>query len=223
MAEYAEEGVYVNFVADPSAERASRPASGPDSRSTGRDQAGQYDPENVFRNNPNIPPSGTCSSAAAGSAWPQRRRRHTTFPVARRSSSSRSASGAVAPAGCTEPTRGRRAPVLSAWPSRAIGVAEAVWVGGEHAERAAADVDVREQQPVDPDLRDLTRGEADHDDATFGLQRSQALLEALGAAHRVDDQLDRPRQLRSKSSPTDYLVGSRRRATSAFSSVDTTR
>src|SRR5262249_37217519 len=69
-------------------------------------------------------------------------------------------------------------------------VRDAIWIGSEHAERASADVDVPQEQAVDLDLGDLARGEADDDDPSLRCERSQALLEALGAPDRIDDQID---------------------------------
>jgi FAD/FMN-containing dehydrogenase len=58
MAEYAEEGVYVNFVADPSAE-AIKAGFGADKYARMVAVKDKYDPENVFRSNTNIPPSSS--------------------------------------------------------------------------------------------------------------------------------------------------------------------
>ena len=56
MAEYAEDGVYVNFVAEPSAE-AVKAGFGADKYARMVAVKDKYDPENVFRSNTNIPPS----------------------------------------------------------------------------------------------------------------------------------------------------------------------
>ena len=58
MAEYAEDGVYVNFVAEPSAE-AVKAGFGADKYARMVAVKDKYDPENVFRSNTNIPPSGS--------------------------------------------------------------------------------------------------------------------------------------------------------------------
>ena len=58
MAEYAEDGVYVNFVADPSAE-AVKAGFGADKYARMVAVKDKYDPENLFRSNTNIPPSGS--------------------------------------------------------------------------------------------------------------------------------------------------------------------
>ena len=57
MAEYAEEGVYVNYVADPSA-GALEAGFGPENYARLVAIKREYDPENVFHNNSNIPPTG---------------------------------------------------------------------------------------------------------------------------------------------------------------------
>ena len=57
MADYAEAGVYVNYVADPSA-GALEAGFGPDNYARLADIKREYDPENVFHNNSNIPPAG---------------------------------------------------------------------------------------------------------------------------------------------------------------------
>jgi FAD/FMN-containing dehydrogenase len=58
MAEYAEEGVYVNFVAEPSAD-AIKAGFGADKYARMVAVKDKYDPENLFRSNTNIPPSGS--------------------------------------------------------------------------------------------------------------------------------------------------------------------
>ena len=55
MADYAEAGVYVNYVADPSA-GALEAGFGPDNYARLVEIKREYDPENVFHNNSNIPP-----------------------------------------------------------------------------------------------------------------------------------------------------------------------
>jgi FAD binding domain/Berberine and berberine like len=55
MAEYAEEGVYVNFVGDPST-GALEAGYGPEKYARLVEIKRAYDPENVFRSNANIPP-----------------------------------------------------------------------------------------------------------------------------------------------------------------------
>jgi FAD/FMN-containing dehydrogenase len=55
MAEYAEEGVYVNFVGDPSA-GALEAGYGAEKYARLVEIKRAYDPENVFRSNANIPP-----------------------------------------------------------------------------------------------------------------------------------------------------------------------
>ena len=57
MAEYAEAGVYVNFVGDPSAS-ALAAGFGPDNYARLVEVKRAYDPDNVFRNNANISPDG---------------------------------------------------------------------------------------------------------------------------------------------------------------------
>jgi len=57
MADYAEAGVYVNYVADPSA-GALEAGFGPDNYARLAAIKREYDPDNVFHNNSNIPPSG---------------------------------------------------------------------------------------------------------------------------------------------------------------------
>jgi FAD/FMN-containing dehydrogenase len=57
MAEFAEAGVYVNFVADPSAS-AIEAGFGPENYARLVAVKDKYDPDNVFRSNTNIPPSG---------------------------------------------------------------------------------------------------------------------------------------------------------------------
>jgi FAD/FMN-containing dehydrogenase len=56
MAEFAEPGIYVNFVADPSAS-AVEAGFGPERYARLREIKREYDPDNVFRNNTNIPPA----------------------------------------------------------------------------------------------------------------------------------------------------------------------
>jgi hypothetical protein len=56
MAEYAEEGVYVNFVAEPSAS-AIESGFGSDNYARMVAMKDKYDPDNLFRSNTNIPPS----------------------------------------------------------------------------------------------------------------------------------------------------------------------
>ena len=56
MAEYAEEGVYVNFVAEPSA-AAVKAGFGDEAYARLVAVKDEYDPENVFRSNTNIPPT----------------------------------------------------------------------------------------------------------------------------------------------------------------------
>jgi FAD/FMN-containing dehydrogenase len=56
MAEFAEAGVYVNFVAEPSAS-AVEAGFGPEKYARIAEVKGKYDPDNVFRNNTNIPPA----------------------------------------------------------------------------------------------------------------------------------------------------------------------
>ena len=56
MAEYAEDGVYVNFVAEPTAE-AVKAGFGADKYARMVEVKDEYDPDNVFRSNTNIPPS----------------------------------------------------------------------------------------------------------------------------------------------------------------------
>jgi FAD/FMN-containing dehydrogenase len=56
MAEYAEEGVYVNFVADPTAS-AIEAGFGSDNYARLVAVKDKYDPDNLFRSNTNIPPS----------------------------------------------------------------------------------------------------------------------------------------------------------------------
>src|SRR5215212_2186567 len=60
MAEYAEEGVYVNFVAEPSAE-AIKAGFGDDKYARMVAVKDKYDPDNVFKSNTNIPPSAAAS------------------------------------------------------------------------------------------------------------------------------------------------------------------
>ena len=55
MAEYAEAGVYVNFVGDPTAS-ALEAGFGPDNYARLVETKKKYDPDNVFHNNANIPP-----------------------------------------------------------------------------------------------------------------------------------------------------------------------
>jgi FAD/FMN-containing dehydrogenase len=55
MADYAEPGVYVNFVGDPSA-GALEAGFGPENYARLAKIKREYDPDNVFRNNANIPP-----------------------------------------------------------------------------------------------------------------------------------------------------------------------
>ena len=55
MADYAEAGVYVNFVGDPSA-GALEAGFGPENYARLVEIKREYDPDNVFRNNANIPP-----------------------------------------------------------------------------------------------------------------------------------------------------------------------
>jgi FAD/FMN-containing dehydrogenase len=57
MAEFAEPGVYVNFVADPSAS-AVEAGFGSEKYARLVEIKDRYDPDNVFRSNTNIPPSG---------------------------------------------------------------------------------------------------------------------------------------------------------------------
>jgi FAD/FMN-containing dehydrogenase len=57
MAEFAEPGVYVNFVAEPSAS-AVEAGFGPEKYARLVSVKDKYDPDNVFRSNTNIPPSG---------------------------------------------------------------------------------------------------------------------------------------------------------------------
>jgi FAD/FMN-containing dehydrogenase len=57
MGDYAEPGVYVNYVADPS-EGALEAGFGPDNYARLAAIKREYDPENVFHNNSNIPPAG---------------------------------------------------------------------------------------------------------------------------------------------------------------------
>jgi FAD/FMN-containing dehydrogenase len=57
MAEFAEAGVYVNFVAEPTA-TAIEAGFGPDKYARLVEVKDTYDPDNVFRSNTNIPPSG---------------------------------------------------------------------------------------------------------------------------------------------------------------------
>jgi FAD/FMN-containing dehydrogenase len=57
MADYAEAGVYVNFVGDPSAS-ALEAGFGPDNYARLAEIKREFDPENVFHNNSNIPPTG---------------------------------------------------------------------------------------------------------------------------------------------------------------------
>ena len=57
MAEFAEAGVYVNFVAEPSAS-AIEAGFGPENYARLVAVKDKYDPDNVFRSNTNIPPSG---------------------------------------------------------------------------------------------------------------------------------------------------------------------
>jgi FAD/FMN-containing dehydrogenase len=57
MAEYAEEGVYVNFVAEPTAS-AIEAGFGSDNYARLVAVKDKYDPDNLFRSNTNIPPSG---------------------------------------------------------------------------------------------------------------------------------------------------------------------
>jgi FAD/FMN-containing dehydrogenase len=57
MAEFAEAGVYVNFVAEPSA-TAIEAGFGPENYARMVAVKDKYDPDNVFRSNTNIPPSG---------------------------------------------------------------------------------------------------------------------------------------------------------------------
>jgi hypothetical protein len=58
MADYAEAGVYVNYVADPSA-GALEAGFGPDNYARLAAIKREYDPDNVFHNNSNIPPSAS--------------------------------------------------------------------------------------------------------------------------------------------------------------------
>jgi hypothetical protein len=58
MAEYAEEGIYVNFVAEPSAS-AVKAGFGDEAYARMVAVKDKYDPDNVFRSNTNIPPSGS--------------------------------------------------------------------------------------------------------------------------------------------------------------------
>jgi len=57
MAEFAEEGVYINFVAEPSA-AAVKAGFGEQAYARLVAVKDEYDPENFFRANTNIPPSG---------------------------------------------------------------------------------------------------------------------------------------------------------------------
>ena len=57
MAEFAEAGVYVNFVAEPTA-TAIEAGFGPENYARVVAVKDKYDPDNVFRSNTNIPPSG---------------------------------------------------------------------------------------------------------------------------------------------------------------------
>jgi FAD/FMN-containing dehydrogenase len=61
MAEFAEEGVYVNFVAEPSAE-AIKAGFGDDKYARMVAVKDKYDPDNVFKSNTNIPPSAAASA-----------------------------------------------------------------------------------------------------------------------------------------------------------------
>jgi len=56
MSSFAEEGVYTNFVGDPT-QRAVEAAFGPANYARLREIKRRYDPENVFRSNTNIPPA----------------------------------------------------------------------------------------------------------------------------------------------------------------------
>jgi len=58
MAEFAEEGIYVNFVADPSAQ-AVKAGFGDEAYARLVAVKDEYDPDNFFRSNTNIPPSGS--------------------------------------------------------------------------------------------------------------------------------------------------------------------
>ena len=55
MAEFAEAGVYVNFVGDPTAS-AVEAGFGAEKYARLVEVKGAYDPDNVFRSNTNIPP-----------------------------------------------------------------------------------------------------------------------------------------------------------------------
>ena len=84
MAEYAEAGVYVNYVADPSA-GALEAGFGPDNYARLVEIKREYDPENVFHNNSNIPPAASGASVrlpspARGWRPPPPGRRRSTQP-----------------------------------------------------------------------------------------------------------------------------------------------
>jgi FAD/FMN-containing dehydrogenase len=57
MANYAEDAVYLNFTGDPSA-GALEAGYGPENYARLVELKRTYDPDNVFRNNANIPPAG---------------------------------------------------------------------------------------------------------------------------------------------------------------------
>ena len=57
MAEYAEEGVYINFESDPSA-AALEAGFGAENYARLVEIKRRYDPDNIFHNNSNIPPAG---------------------------------------------------------------------------------------------------------------------------------------------------------------------
>jgi FAD/FMN-containing dehydrogenase len=63
LAPYAHEGVYVNFVGDAS-ENVIEASFGPEKYARLRAVKDRFDPDNVFRNNTNIAPSGSSSRAA---------------------------------------------------------------------------------------------------------------------------------------------------------------
>ena len=61
------------------------------------------------------------------------------------------------------------------------GFGESFGLLGQHAPRAAADIDVAQQKPVDRNPRDSPRGDAHHHLAPLGPQATQGRREAIAA------------------------------------------
>ena len=149
------------------------------------------------------------------------------MPVARRSSMALSACAASSSAK-RSPTIGlheallREAVDLGADLSVELGLAQHV-----SAPAGAHDLDVVEQQAVDPHLGDRAAGEADDDRTPALAQRAQAVGEAI-AADRVEDHVDAAaRELLRLVLPRAIASARPRRrpasrATRSFSSLDTT-